>query len=139
MADVVKDVEPEKEIADMPKVCKCGCGQEMPAASKWAYIKGHKPGVETKKKKRLCGCGCGTALVNRHPFIKGHKPDQNKTPRGSAHRARPASPPRKIVAKPEPLAGIATICVTETNLDKFWMSLSLEEKANLFQRQLEGS
>jgi len=49
-------------------------------------------------------------------------------------------PPRNSVSRPAPKSnGIATLCVTEQHLDSFWMRLTLEEKANLFQRQLEGA
>jgi hypothetical protein len=49
-------------------------------------------------------------------------------------------PPRNSAARVEtPATGIATICVTEAHMDNFWSKLSLEEKANLFQRQLEGA
>lgn len=35
-------------------------------------------------------------------------------------------------------AAVATICVTESNLDAFWARLSIEEKAEIFSRQLEA-
>jgi hypothetical protein len=121
--------EEEKERTTMAtKQCQCGCGAEMPSDSKHAYLRGHKPG----KAKRLCACGCGTPLVNRHPFIKGHNPDAKKAKNKGAAKT---SKSHKAIWPPN---GIATICVTEENLNSFWMRLSLEEKANLFQRQLEG-
>jgi hypothetical protein len=135
-----KDLQEEKN--NMAKQCACGCGQEVHPDSKWAYIKGHKP--KPVKNKRLCACGCGTPLVNRHPYIKGHAPNQKK-PRAKSHAPRTtATPPRKTVAKPvigvsTPATGVATICVTEQHMDHFWSKLSLEEKANLFQMQLEGA
>jgi hypothetical protein len=43
---------------------------------------------------------------------------------------------RKSVAK-ESRDGVATICVTESSLDRFWKALSLDEKAGIFTAQLE--
>lgn len=60
--------------------------------------------------------------------------------KGKAARAITRSqtpPPRKTAAKPA--AGVAMICVTEANLDNFWAKLSLDEKAAIFARQLEGA
>lgn len=92
---------------------------------------------------RICQCkpGCTEiAKSNASPYAKGHNPNlKKKEARPSARKSR-ATPPRKTIAKPAQQAnGIATICVTSANLDAFWMRLSLEEKANLFQRQLEGA
>ena len=56
---------------------------------------------------------------------------------GANRSARKASPPRKSIAKPN--GAVATICVTESNLDAFWAKLSIEEKADLFSKQLEAN
>jgi hypothetical protein len=114
VAAVAKDVQKEKEIEEMNKTSEV----------------------------RICpveGCANKLNANNKSGFCAGHWYESQKSKPAGARKSKPASPPRKIVAKPEPLAGIATICVTETNLDAFWMRLSLEEKANLFQRQLEGA
>jgi hypothetical protein len=132
---VGKDRPEEKEMTPMAKkLCACGCGTELKADSVWDYVKGHR--TKPEKKKR-CACGCGTSLVNRHPYIKGHNPDEKK---GAAAPGSKPTPPRNSAARVEtPITGIATICVTEAHMDSFWSKLSLEEKANLFQRQLEGA
>ena len=96
---------------------------------------------ERAKRKQ---CACGTLLRRDNPDgvcrdcrKAGKKAEAaaNGPRNGRDHKA---TPPRKTNAKPARANGIATICVTETNLNAFWMKLSLEEKANLFQRQLEG-
>jgi hypothetical protein len=99
---------------------------------------------ETGKELRLCACGCGEQTKsNRSPFIKGHNPKTKKKVSPSAgkkRKTRRVSPPRKNNAKAiQPANGVATICVTEAHLDSFWMKLSLEEKAQIFTRQLEGA
>jgi hypothetical protein len=124
------------------RVCACGCGTELPQDGKFEYVRGHK--TKGDKPKRVCACGCGRPLVNRHPYIKGHNPDAKKTsarPRSPRNgKDYKASPPRNSVSRSAPKPnGIATLCVTEQHLDSFWMKLTLEEKANLFQRQLEGA
>jgi hypothetical protein len=93
---------------------------------------------------RLCECGCGEiAKSNASPYAKGHNPNQN--PATEPHAGSPAkaarsksTPPRKLNSTPAPM-GVATICVTETHLDNYWMKLSLDEKAAIFTRQLEGA
>jgi hypothetical protein len=49
------------------------------------------------------------------------------------------TPPTNSTSRVPPTNGTAMIRVTEENLNSFWMKLSLEEKAVLFQRQLEGA
>lgn len=95
------------------------------------------------KPPRICQCtpGCTEiAKSNASPYAKGHNPNlKNKTARPAARRSK-ASPPRKTNAKPaQPANGVATICVREEHLDNFWKKLPLEEKVNIFQRQLEGA
>ena len=85
--------------------------------------------------KRVCACGCGTPLVNRHPYIKGHNQNQGAPAKGS----RPSPPRNSIAVRRKGDSAVATICVTEEHLDRFWQNRSLEEKAELFTRYLEGS
>jgi hypothetical protein len=95
------------------------------------------------KPPRICQCkpGCTEiAKSNASPYAKGHNPNLKKKAARLAARKSKASPPRNSVSRSAPKPnGIATLCVTEQHLDSFWMRLSLEEKANLFQRQLEGA
>jgi hypothetical protein len=95
--------------------------------------------IKSEKPPRLCGCGCGGELKGRWPFLKGHgaQPPVRTHKRQQRRRRSESTPPRKTAAKPT--TGIATICVTEANLDNFWSRLSLEEKAALYQLQLEGA
>ena len=91
---------------------------------------------------RTCTCrpGCTEiAKSNASPYAKGHNP--NKKAKAKTKRvARRASPTRKKAAtRVKQNSGVATICVTETNLDNFWAKLSLEEKAALYQQQLENA
>ena len=98
--------------------------------------------MRESKPPRLCICkpGCTEiAKSNASPYAKGHNPNVMGTRPKRSSRKSKASPPRKTNAKRVPAKSIATICVTEENLDSFWNRLSLEEKANLFQRQLEGA
>lgn len=95
--------------------------------------------------ERMCGKpGCGKKIgpTNRSGFCQSHFYLSTLT---GARRGRPKAttgsrrseptPPRKTAAK---ATGVVTICVTEANLNNFWNALSLEEKAELYQRQLEG-
>jgi hypothetical protein len=95
---------------------------------------------------RYCGReGCTKTLTraNKSGFCTKHFYDSVKKSKESAAAAAPRSqrtPPRNSTARVEtPNNGIATICVTESHMDNFWSKLSLEEKATLFQRQLEGA
>lgn len=90
------------------------------------------PGPRNAEGKRICSCGCGTPLVNRHPYIKGH--DKNAKPKGF----KPSPPRNSIAVRRNGDSAVATICVTEGHLDRFWQNRSLEEKAELFTRYLEG-
>ena len=94
--------------------------------------------AKTKKGKpmpRFCSCGCGTELKGRWPYIKGHnKPSTKST---TPARRAVVRPPSKPVAKQRNGAdAVANICVPETALDRFWSGLSVEEKAEIFVRQL---
>jgi hypothetical protein len=99
----------------------------------------------TVKPPRICACkpGCTEiAKSNASPYAKGHNPNPKSKPakRKKAQRGSKATPPRNSTARVEtPSTAIATICVTEAHMDTFWSKLSLEEKANVFQRQLEGA
>jgi len=70
-----------------------------------------------------------------------HWAKKQRPRRGAKHpllnKYKIASPPRKPIAKQNGSSAIATICVTESNLDAFWARLSLEEKADIFSQQLE--
>lgn len=100
---------------------------------------------DKKSEQRVCACGCGTPIWGRWPYIKGHgqNPPRETGGRKSAKKTRAASrvsPPRKNAATPSPKpTGVAMICVSESHLDSFWAKLSLEEKAQIFERQLEGA
>jgi hypothetical protein len=95
------------------------------------------------KPPRICQCkpGCTEiAKSNSSIYAKGHNPNLKKKAARPAARKTKATPPRNSVSRSAPKPnGVATLCVTEQHLDSFWMRLSLEEKANLFQRQLEGA
>lgn len=145
-ASVIADQTKQKEQTitmptKKPRLCSCGCG--TPLTNRHPYIKGHnKPKEDGQRVKQgLCACGCGEpAKSNRSPYIKGHNPNAKRKTK-NAKPARPvastASSLRDSDSTPRP--GVATICVTETNLDNFWSKLSLEEKAALYQQQLENA
>ncbi len=101
--------------------------------------------------RRSCACGTLLRKDNSDGVCKPcRKSARSTNAEPSNKRGRPlksqTTPPRNTVAKPRkaeakaatPGVGIATICVTEQHMDHFWSKLSLEEKANLFQLQLEG-
>lgn len=54
------------------RVCKCGCGTEMPSSNKWEYMRGHKP----KTSKRLGGPS--NALAKREALIVIEQPDEQE-------------------------------------------------------------
>jgi hypothetical protein len=129
---------------------------EVPTAGKDRQEKKEitvKPTPDDDNIPRYCGRdGCTKTLTraNKSGFCTKHFYDSKKSGRApgrpatngkaAAPRGSKATPPRNPPARVEtPENGIATICVTEDNLNSFWMKLSLEEKANLFQRQLEGA
>jgi hypothetical protein len=93
-----------------PKLCACGCGEELNPGSPWNFKRGHKP-------KRN-----GAAAT------------------APAARKSRVSPPRKSISKPaapKAESGVATICVSEKHLDAYWLKLSLEDKAAFVQSHLE--
>lgn len=93
---------------------------------------------EERATRKVCACGTMLRKDNTDGVCKKCRKSGPKAT-ASPHKPK-ASPPRNLVSRPaRPATGIATICVTEENLNAFWMKLSLEEKANLFQRQLEGA
>ena len=103
---------------------------------------------EERAQRKSCACGTllrkdnsdGVCKECRNAGKKASDTNGNASPKRGRPRNPQPAPPRKSVSKPaQPANGIATICVTEANLNSFWMGLSLEEKANLFQRQLEGA
>jgi hypothetical protein len=71
---------------------------------------------------------------------------KNKPPRGARRVARKSTkadhfPTIPIIAtrksaKSQNGTAVATICVTEANLNAFWQKLSIDEKADLFMKQL---
>lgn len=104
---------------------------------------------EERAQRKVCPCGTllrkdnsdGLCKVCRKAARKAGEP----SPKVASKRGRPrkskATPPRNSTARVETPAngGIATICVTEAHMDNYWSKLSLEEKANVFQRQLESA
>jgi hypothetical protein len=101
---------------------------------------------EERSLRKVCPCGTLLRKDNSDGLCKvcrkAAKTDAavNKP---SAKRGRPrkskATPPTNSTSRVPPTNGTAMIRVTEENLNSFWMKLSLEEKAVLFQRQLEGA
>jgi len=101
-----------------------------------------KPNIEAPPRYcALDGCtttigpNCKSGYCSKH-FYHSKKKISNGA--ASAPRASTATPPRKSNSTPADGAGAATLMVTEKHLDAFWSRLSLEEKTNLFQRQLDG-
>lgn len=94
----------------------------------------------TMEQEKICGReGCGKKLTaaNRSDFCTKHFYDSRRKTAGTAPARRgPKAATGKTAA---PGCGVATICVTEDHLDNFWKKLSLEEKAELFTRQLQGA
>jgi hypothetical protein len=127
VSTVGKDRQEEKEITvkpktdeEIPRYCgRDGCTKTLTRANKSGFCTKHF--YDSKKSGRAPG----------RPATNGD---------AAAKRGSKATPPRNSAARVEtPATGIATICVTEAHMDNFWSKLSLEEKANLFQRQLEGA
>lgn len=88
---------------------------------------------------RLCareGCGKQLRSSNATGFCHKHWYDSKSK---SDHRDNAPSPSRRSRPSQSKDVGVATICVTEAHLDSFWAKLSLEEKAQIFERQLEGA
>lgn len=65
------------------RLCRCGCGGQLPERRAHSFIKGHRKAAElkyiTEAPKRLCACECGEFIVNRPEhflvppkFILGH-------------------------------------------------------------------
>lgn len=101
--------------------------------------------------QRVCSCGCGTPLRSRHPYIKGHNITPGAPP---AKRGRPRNstksgdaPPQQTNGHKLPPVAIASngnghdrriMCsVSETSMDRIWVRLTPEEKAQLLFPQTE--
>jgi hypothetical protein len=97
----------------------------------------------TNMPPRLCQCkpGCTEiAKSNASPYARGHNPNLKKKVARPAARKSKASPPRNSVSRSAPKPnGVATLCVSEEHLNNFLLKLSLEQKTNIVQRQLEGA
>jgi len=100
---------------------------------------------EERAARKKCACGTLLRKDNSDGVCKECRKAAKKAASrsGDAAPARPrkskGSPPRNSVSRSAPKPnGVATLCVTEQHLDTFWSRLSLDEKTNLFQRQLDG-
>jgi hypothetical protein len=125
-----------------PRLCKCGCGG-IAKSNRSPYAKGHQPNRETTPQPRVCsvqGCGKKLRSDNKTGVCTPHQQGMIAGTTPSKAARSKSTPPRKSNSTPAPApVGVATICVTETHLDYFWSKLSLDEKAAIFTRQLEGA
>jgi hypothetical protein len=127
---------PEKQ----PRLCKCGCG-EIAKSNASPYAKGHKPNQKKNTESRVCsvaGCGKQLRADNKSGICTPHQKGMLAETKPSKVARSKSTPPRKLNSTPAPV-GVATISVTETHLDYFWSKLTLDEKATIFTRQLEGA
>lgn len=115
--------------------------------------------------ERVCSCGCGTVLRSRHPYIKGHniapgEPVKIAAPAKHGRKPKSAdSPPQQTNGHAAPtrlhatslqaMAPVAiangngshkvTCQVSELVMDRIWVKLSPEEKAQLlFPSETDG-
>ena len=86
------------------KLCKCGCGTELPANYSWAYIRGHKPKPGSAAAKELVS---------------------------DAQSNFAGKPSAKGEARVRSAGGHFTIKLSLAGLDAVWNSLSAERKAEL--------
>jgi hypothetical protein len=96
------------------RTCKCGCGENVPAENRFAYIQGHlkraKSPVSTEK------CHCGRPLGHTGKHVGG--------------KAAPAKP-APVVSVAPPVSTRVSLEVTEAQLNQFLVKLSLEDKQRL--------
>ena len=152
LADLPKAVSKELKPAPADVEAVAGWLQEKQCyREKRKQNKVLTPEPEVRKKEstmepRKCAHeGCEKKLIarNKSGFCTEHFYDSKRkssTTGSSRHAARKtvAKRGRKPRAQEPAKSGIATICVSEAHLDNFWSKLSLDEKAEIFTRQLEG-
>jgi hypothetical protein len=97
----------KEELPVTKKLCKCGCGGEMPPGSSWSYLRGHKP------KTGAPAIAAAKALV------------------ADAQAGFAGRPAAKGEASVRGTGGHFTIKLSEGGLDAVWNSLSAERKAEL--------
>lgn len=113
------------------RLCKCGCGENVPPFQRFAYIKGHMKRGEGKKVAKIATkekCACGRPLGHTGRHVGGVKPAT-----GTTVANNPSAAP--------PVAARVSLAVTEAQLNLFLVRLSIEEKqrlANYFLETAEG-
>jgi hypothetical protein len=58
--------------ADAKRMCKCGCGTEVPASNRFSYINGHRPRKATRRAKAAKPAN-GAANANGHANGNGER------------------------------------------------------------------
>jgi hypothetical protein len=107
--------KPNGHVPKTLRICKCGCGETVPAENRFSYIHGH-----LKRAAR--------DSVKARPVVKlkKNKPEPNV----------------EILAPPQQQdSPRVTLAVTEAQLNQFLVRLSLDEKqrlANYFLQTVEG-
>lgn len=87
---------------------------------------------EKTMEKRTCACGCGTAMSenNNWLYFRGHKPKDGKkmgTPRKYTKKLPESAPAPEVIEEAvEPLVALE---LNESQLNRIWESLPIEEKA----------
>jgi hypothetical protein len=120
--------KPNGHHAASLRICKCGCGEEVPAANRFSYINGHRSRKILAVKERVEGkakCGCGRPLPHR----------------GLCEFRRTAKAAPVAEASAPPVAARVALEVTEAQLNQFLVKLSLADKqrlANHFLQTAEG-
>jgi hypothetical protein len=124
------NVEVSQEKSEMKRICKCGCGGEVPAANRFSYINGHrtrivkpKAGAAEVPPSKDCARGCGK------PKHRGMCKGARKSAESVAKIVRDTAP-----ATAEPVAAVR---VGARFLDSWWAALSLEQKAEAFSVQAQ--
>jgi hypothetical protein len=139
----------EKEVAE--RFGKAAAGRAAVAVAPEKVKVQRAQQVKEEKTMENCAHAAAVSLrAKKRNYKRGHKPKGAK----SAPKSE-ATPPRKTAAKPareksakqKPLTraaaaagnggvAVATICVPEAALDRFWTGLSVEEKAAAFTEYL---
>jgi hypothetical protein len=110
-------------------------------------------GEEKTMDSKHCKCGCGAALSAAQlsrgwEYMRGHKPASGESTAPKKSAAAKKSAAKKVTAKKAPATGeqhpggdrdlpqLATLCFSSEQLDRMFLTLSLELKAECLQTWL---
>jgi hypothetical protein len=112
----------------MKRICKCGCGGEVPAANRFQFIQGHMKRDGSRQfsnshKAKATDCARCSGPRHRGRCKGSDAPKPAAQPKANGTTAATASAPE---------GPVVAVRVGVRFLDSWWAALSLEQKAVAF-------